>query len=114
MGELRPAGRVWKIIHRSALRNVVTVIFQTKNKVKQTLAEIANQYITRCRAYYKVAVLPRERGKFLLKLDEGAAQSRKIVLDNLGGWTLKKRVCNSVVILVRIFLREFRKTVTQL
>lgn len=65
---------------------------QTNSLIHLTLVEAANAFITRCKALYKVAILPREKERFMAKIKDACALARKAVVDGAEGWTVKKRV----------------------
>lgn len=78
----------YDIIHENCLDCIV----QTRAMLQQRLSDVANAFVTRCRAYYKVAMLPLELEKFMFKIHEAHSMSRRCIVDCLPGWTIQKRV----------------------
>ncbi len=58
----------------------------------QHLSDVANAFVTRCRAYYKVACLPLELEKFNFKIAEAYTMARRCIVDSLPGWSIRKKV----------------------
>jgi hypothetical protein len=67
---------------------------QTIGFLRQLVAKVANQFLLRCRAMYRIAILPRERDRFVRRVDSALEAVKGMALNAMDGWSLRREDVN--------------------